>query len=77
METLPEMLRERGIDKITALKIDVEGFEVAVLKPFFEMVPRSGWPSLIICEIEKEHSGCIDTRTVDIQTGKKFCVCVY
>ena len=55
VETLPGFLREAGIDRITALKIDVEGHEVAVLKPMLEEVPRSAWPALIVCEIEKKY----------------------
>ncbi len=55
VETLTEFLREAGIDRITALKIDVEGHEVAVLKPLLEEVPRSAWPALIVCEIEKKY----------------------
>jgi len=55
METLPGFLRVAGIDKITALKIDVEGHEVAVLKPLFGEIPRSAWPALIVCEIEKKY----------------------
>ena len=67
VETLPGFLRGAGIEQITVLKIDVEGHEVPVLKPMLEEVPRSVWPSLIICEIEKS------TRTTVTAHLRKFC----
>jgi FkbM family methyltransferase len=44
------VLREAGVSRIDALKIDVEGNEDAVLVPFFRDAPRSLWPDLIIVE---------------------------
>jgi FkbM family methyltransferase len=44
------LLRERGIERIDALKIDVEGAEDKVLAPFFRDAPRSLWPELILLE---------------------------
>jgi FkbM family methyltransferase len=44
------LLRERGIECIDALKIDVEGAEDKVLAPFFRDAPRSLWPELILLE---------------------------
>lgn len=44
------VLREAGVTRIDALKIDVEGNEDAVLVPFFRDAPRSLWPDLIIVE---------------------------
>ena len=48
--TLLALLRERGIERIDALKIDVEGAEDTVLAPFFRAAPRSLWPELILLE---------------------------
>lgn len=50
MQTLASVLSDHGIDRVDALKIDVEGLEDAVLLPFFESCPRSMWPRLIIIE---------------------------
>jgi FkbM family methyltransferase len=44
------VLREAGVSRIDALKIDVEGNEDAVLVPFFHHAPQSLWPDLIIVE---------------------------
>jgi FkbM family methyltransferase len=44
------VLREAGVSRIDALKIDVEGNEDTVLAPFFRDAPQSLWPDLIIVE---------------------------
>jgi FkbM family methyltransferase len=54
MTTLPAFLSTRDITRIDALKIDVEGYEVDVLEPFFTNVPASAWPRLLICEVIKD-----------------------
>ena len=62
VDTLPDFLREHDISGINALKIDVEGLEFAVLQPLFDQVPRSSWPSVIVCEISKNVSGASDLK---------------
>lgn len=54
MTTLPAFLDDRKIDRIDALKIDVEGHEVAVLKPLFDHRPEAVWPRLIVCEVPRD-----------------------
>jgi FkbM family methyltransferase len=44
------LLNEHGIERIDALKIDVEGAEDKVLAPFFRDAPRSLWPQLVLVE---------------------------
>ncbi len=44
------VLREQGIARIDALKIDVEGMEDAILLPFLRDAPASLLPSLILIE---------------------------
>jgi FkbM family methyltransferase len=53
IERLPDVLANNDIKKIDALKIDVEGNEVSVLKPLLKEEHRHLWPNLIVCEIEK------------------------
>lgn len=60
MTTLPTFLRENKIDRIDALKIDVEGHEVAVLEPLFNTCPRETWPRLVVCEVVKHGDTIID-----------------
>lgn len=50
MRPLASVLAEQGIERVAALKIDVEGMEDRVLKPFFETSPRQLWPRLVIIE---------------------------
>jgi len=50
VQPLTAILAEQGIERIDALKIDVEGMEDAVLFPFFEQAPRAQWPCLVIIE---------------------------
>jgi FkbM family methyltransferase len=47
---LLDVLRQEGIARIDALKIDVEGAEDAILLPFFRDAPESLWPDLIVIE---------------------------
>jgi len=47
---LLRVLQDYRIDRIDALKIDVEGMEDRVLAPFFRDAPASLWPRLILIE---------------------------
>jgi len=51
MTTLPAFLERSGIAQIDALKIDVEGHEIPVLRPLFEQTPSARHPRLLICEL--------------------------
>lgn len=50
VQPLAAVLDEQAVDRIDALKIDVEGMEDAVLFPFFAHAARALWPGLIIIE---------------------------
>jgi FkbM family methyltransferase len=54
---LIQMLRQEGVPRIDALKIDVEGFEDRILMPFFQDAPQSLWPRFIIIEDSRESWG--------------------
>ncbi len=47
---LLNVLNDEKVSSVSALKIDVEGFEETVLLPFFATSPKSFWPKLIILE---------------------------
>ena len=49
-DTLLNVLNANVIKKVSALKIDVEGAEDQILKPFFENAPKSLWPRMIVIE---------------------------
>ena len=50
IRTLTDILDQAGVATIDALKIDVEGFEMAALGPFFRSAPRARWPKRICIE---------------------------
>lgn len=49
-DTLINILKSQNINKIDALKIDIEGFEDRALFPFFDEAPESLWPTCIVIE---------------------------
>jgi FkbM family methyltransferase len=48
--TLHRLVQGEGIDRIDAIKIDVEGSEDQILVPFFRNAPPSLWPRLLLIE---------------------------
>lgn len=50
VKTLLGLLREKNISRIDGMKIDIEGYEEAVLIPFMELAPDALLPKLIIIE---------------------------
>ncbi len=49
-ETLLALAERHDLQRIDAIKMDIEGHEDAVLTAFFESAPPSLWPSLLIFE---------------------------
>ena len=50
VETLVSLLSAQGIERIDAMKVDIEGYEDRALLPFFAEAPRSLWPRRIFME---------------------------
>lgn len=50
LDTLVHVLTTRGVDRVDALKIDIETHEAPVLRHFFAHAPASLWPRLVITE---------------------------
>jgi hypothetical protein len=48
--TLHQVVQDEDIDRIDAIKIDVEGSEDLILVPFFRNAPPSLWPQLMLIE---------------------------
>lgn len=48
--TLKTLLNELKVDRLDAMKIDVEGGEARILSAYFKDTDRSAWPRLIIME---------------------------
>ena len=47
---LDTVLAQRGLDRVDALKIDVEGAEDLALLPFYDAAPRAMWPRAVLIE---------------------------
>lgn len=55
--TLAAFVSEQGIERIDAMKIDVEGHEQAILGHFFRHANRGAFPGVLVCEtLEKGKS---------------------
>lgn len=50
LDTLLHLLQSRGVTRVDALKIDIEGHEPPVLRHFYAHAPESLWPRLVIVE---------------------------
>jgi FkbM family methyltransferase len=47
---LAQVIAEAGLERIDALKIDIEGMEKPVLGAYLSSVPQDNWPELVILE---------------------------
>ena len=50
IKTLLGLLKEKNICRLDGMKIDIEGYEEAVLIPFLEQAPEDLLPQLIVIE---------------------------
>ena len=50
MRTLLDIVEDENLERIDAIKVDVEGFEDRVLAPFFHNAPESLLPQTIVAE---------------------------
>ena len=49
--TLADVVDGAGLDRIDCLKVDVEGREGDIIRPYLEGIPRSRWPRRMIVEL--------------------------
>ncbi|MGF1620347.1 MAG: FkbM family methyltransferase [Rhodomicrobiaceae bacterium] len=67
VKTLLEILGDLDVEKIDALKIDIEGFEDRALIPFFNSASRGLWPKTILLETRharQDNSNHLEKLTV-------------
>lgn len=67
---LLDILQNAKVDEVAMLKIDVEGFEVRVLKRFFADAPREIWPGHIV--MEKGHKFAKEGDPVALVTDQGY-----
>lgn len=58
-DTLVHLLQSRAVESVRALKIDVEGHEVPILRHFHEHAPPSLWPGAIIAESKAANASAL------------------
>jgi FkbM family methyltransferase len=49
--TLLNIVREAGVERIDAMKVDIEGYEDRAIIPYIEAAPRKLWPRKLLMEI--------------------------
>jgi FkbM family methyltransferase len=62
VETLLQICTENNVNRVDALKIDIEGFEDRALLPFFGVASESLWPRTILIETQHAYrwrQGCL------------------
>ncbi len=60
LDTLLHLLESRAVQRVDALKIDIEGHEPPVLRHFFEHAPQALWPTIAITENKPETAAVIE-----------------
>ena len=68
-KSLLTVARDEGLERIDALKLDVEGAEDLILVAFFRDAPEELWPKLLILENAPEHW---QTDCVSLCEGKGY-----
>ncbi|WP_051630391.1 FkbM family methyltransferase [Afifella pfennigii] len=57
--TLPQLMSEHGIERVDAMKIDIEGEDEAALSTLFAEVAPQRWPRLLIAEAGRDNTASI------------------
>ncbi len=60
VDTLLHLLQSRGIERVDALKIDIEGHEPPVLRHFLANAPASLRPGILITEFKAETAASLE-----------------
>lgn len=60
LDTLCHRLQLHGVTRIDALKIDIEGHELPVMRHFFTNASRSLWPLAILAEVAHDVDDALD-----------------
>lgn len=59
LDTLYARLKVLGVTHIDALKIDIEGHEVPVMRHFFDHAPPTLWPRVLLAEVAHDSDGVL------------------
>lgn len=70
IDTLARIALTHGLTRIDAMKLDIEGHDLKALTAFFEAVPKSLFPELLILEVGKEEQSPL----IDLCTSKDYAL---
>ena len=70
--SIHELLKREKLEKIDALKIDVEGYEDRALVPFFQNTPKKAWPKFLV--LEHSHREFWETDLIDFLKNRGYNV---
>ena len=70
---LLDLLNEAEVNRVDAMKIDIEGFEVPVLEAFFNTATPALWPRFVIAEIVGE--GGLPLKELLVSRGYRLQHC--
>ncbi|MES2959146.1 MAG: FkbM family methyltransferase [Pseudomonadota bacterium] len=67
LDTLVHTLQSLGVESVDALKIDIEGHELPVLRHFFAHAPESLWPRALL--VEHKHEAAAELQRLFTNCG--------
>jgi len=62
--TLPQLLAEHEVERIDAMKIDIEGEDEAAMRTFFSQTRRESWPRVLIAETGRKEGSPLIASTM-------------
>ncbi len=70
METLASIIERHGLERVDAMKVDIEGQDFHALEAFFAQAPEKVWPNLVIAETNPPDGH----RIADLMAGNGYFV---
>jgi FkbM family methyltransferase len=63
---LRKALADLGVERVDAMKLDVEGMEYRILKRFLDDAPERSWPHTIVMEFQPSWTGIAGGSSLDL-----------
>lgn len=70
--SLKDALADLGVERVDAMKLDVEGMEYRILKRFLDDVPESSWPRTIVMEYQPSWTGIAGGSSLDLLVSRGY-----
>lgn len=69
---LRDALVDLGVERVDAMKLDVEGMEYRILKRFLDDAPERSWPRTIVMEFQPSWTGIAGGSSLDLLTARGY-----